>query len=268
MEDSPIGLDKWLMAMWLIVNCKNGISSYEVHRALGITQKSAWFLDHRIRLALHQGSFEDNVLKGEVEADETYTGGKGRNIHAAKKVRTIKGRGPEGKIIVGAVLERGGKVRARVVDGRRKRQLHELVKRSAHPGSTLYSDELKSYDGLEPSYIHETVAYAVEYLRGNVHTNSAENFWSVLKRGVDGTYISDEPFHLFRYLDENPSVTIIAKMWAMPTVLNWWFAISSASAAPGVGRLATRNPVHDRSGNGTREETSWERKSPNDDNSI
>ena len=107
MEDSPIGLDKWMTAMWQIVNCKNGISSYEIHRALGITQKTAWFLDHRIRLALTSGSFEK--LTGEVEADETFIGGKARNMHIGKRQRRITGTGGKDKTAVMGIMERAEK---------------------------------------------------------------------------------------------------------------------------------------------------------------
>lgn len=200
MEDSPIGLDKWLMAMWLIVNCKNGISSYEIHRALGITQKSAWFLDHRIRLALHQGSFE-KLLSGEVEADETFIGGKARNMHKDKRVEKITGTGGNYKAMVLGLLERGGKVRTKVVESRKKKALQAEVRQHVEAGSALYTDALKSYEGLN-EFEHQVVDHAVEYVRGKVHTNGLENFWSLLKRGLNGTYVSVEPFHLFRYLDE------------------------------------------------------------------
>jgi transposase-like protein len=201
-EDSPIALDKWLAAVWMIANCKNGISSYEIARDLGVTQKTAWFMLHRIRLAM-QDEFTGGKLNGEVEVDETFIGGKARNMHAETKARKIQGRrGPEGKAIVAAVLERGGKVRARVIDKRRKSQLHALVNENVEPGSNLYSDALKSYDGLAEKYQHQVVDHAVEYVRENVHTNHAENFWSLLKRGINGTYVSVEPYHLFRYVDE------------------------------------------------------------------
>jgi transposase-like protein len=200
MEDSPIGLDKWLMAMWQIVNCKNGISSYEVHRAIGITQKSAWFLDHRIRLALHQGVF-DNMLKGEVEADETFIGGKARNMHPEKRARKITGTGGKDKTAVMGILERGGKVRTSVVPNRRKKALQPEVRKHVEADSALYTDALKSYDGLD-EFQHQVVDHAVEYVNGKVHTNGLENFWSLVKRGLNGTYVSVEPFHLFRYLDE------------------------------------------------------------------
>src|SRR5271166_4740355 len=200
LEDSPIGLDKWLCAMWLMVSCKNGISSYEIHRALGITQKTAWFLDHRIRLALMSGSFEK--LTGHVEADETFIGGKARNMHVSKRQRRITGTGGKDKTAVLGILERGGKVRTKVIPNRRKRVLQDEVRKHVTAGSALYTDALMSYDGLVGDYAHKVVDHAVQYVDGRVHTNGLENFWSLLKRGISGTYVSVEPFHLFRYLDE------------------------------------------------------------------
>ncbi len=200
-EDSPISLSKWLPVMWMLANCKNGVSSYEISRAMGVTQKSAWFMLQRCRLAL-QDSASGGVLAGEVEVDETFIGGKARNMHADDRARKIKGRGPEGKAIVAAVLERGGKVRAKVMESRKKGALQKLVRENVGAGSAIYSDALKSYEGLSDQYQHQVVDHAVEYVRENVHTNGMENFWSLLKRGISGTYVSVEPFHLFRYLDE------------------------------------------------------------------
>lgn len=200
-EDSPIGLDKWLCAMWLIVNCKNGISSCEMARDLGITQKSAWFLDHRIRFALHQGSF-DKMLSGEVEADETFIGGKARNMHVEKRERRITGRGGNDKTAVMGILERGGKVRTSVLPNRKKKAIQSEIRKHIEAGSALYTDLLLSYQGLAGDFAHQVVDHAVEYVDGQVHTNGLENFWSLLKRGISGTYVSVEPFHLFRYLDE------------------------------------------------------------------
>jgi len=199
-EDSPIGLDKWLCAMWLIVNCKNGISSCEMARDLGITQKSALFLDHRIRFALYSGSFDK--LSGHVEADETFIGGKARNMHKGKRAERITGRGGNDKTAVLGILERGGKVRTSVVANRKKKTLQAEVRQHVQAGSALYTDFLLSYDGLEADYAHQVVDHAVEYVNGNVHTNGLENYWSLLKRCISGTYVSVEPFHLFRYLDE------------------------------------------------------------------
>jgi transposase-like protein len=202
MEDSAISLDKWLVAIWMQTNMKNGVSSWEIHRSLGISQKCAWHMLHRIRLAM-QDTWTGGKLSGEVEVDETFIGGKARNMHADVKARKIQGRrGPEGKAIVAAVLERGGRVRAKVVDKRRKNQLQSLVRENVEPGSALYSDALKSYEGLAAEYEHQVVDHAVEYVRENVHTNGMENFWSLLKRGIGGTYVSVEPYHLFRYVDE------------------------------------------------------------------
>jgi transposase-like protein len=198
-EDSPIALEKWLPAVWMLLNCKNGISSWELHRALGVTQKTAWFMLHRIRLAAQNKTF--NKLAGEVEVDETFIGGKARFMHADKREEKIHGRGPDGKAIVAAVLERGGTVRAKVCNTRRKPELQELVRENVEAGSSVYSDALKSYDGLD-EFQHQVVDHAIEYVNGNVHTNGLENFWSLLKRSLKGTYVSVEPFHLFRYLDE------------------------------------------------------------------
>jgi transposase-like protein len=200
MEDSPIGVDKWLAALWLVVNCKNGISSCEVAKDLGITQKSAWFLNHRIRYALHEGTFDK--LSGEVEVDETFIGGKARNMHVDKRERRITGTGGKDKTAVMGILERGGRVRVKVVPNRRKSALQAEVRDHVAAGAALYSDALKSYDGLAQEYAHQVIDHAEKYVDGKVHTNGLENFWSLLKRGINGTYVSVEPFHLFRYLDE------------------------------------------------------------------
>ena len=200
MEDSALPVDKWLTAMWLIVNCKNGISSCEIARDLGITQKSAWHMAHRIRFALHHGSFEK--LSGHVEVDETFIGGKARNMHVAQRRRRITGTGTKDKTAVMGILERGGKVRTVVVPNRKKHALQTEVRKHVEAGAALYTDALLSYDGLAGEYAHQVVDHAVEYVSGTCHTNGLENFWSLLKRGISGTYVSVEPFHLFRYLDE------------------------------------------------------------------
>ncbi len=199
-EDSAIGLDKWLPAVWLIANCKNGVSSYELARSLGVTQKTAWFMLHRIRLAMQTGTFEK--LSGQVEADETYIGGKARNMHKSKRAEKIKGRGMSGKVAVMGLLERHGEVRTKVVPDTRSRTLQVEVRENVEPGSEVHTDALKSYRGLDPEYVHNVVDHAEKYVDGHVHTNGLENFWSLLKRGIKGTYVSVEPFHLFRYLDE------------------------------------------------------------------
>ena len=199
-EDSPLPLAKWIPAVWMIVNAKNGVSSYEIHRAIGVTQKTAWFMGHRIRLALHEGSFEK--LAGEVEVDETFIGGNARNMHIAERKRRIHGRGPVDKTIVLGMLERGGRVVAGVMPRRTKKALQPKIKARVKAGSTLYSDELASYNELDKLYAHKVINHAVQYVDGKIHVNGMENFWSLLKRALGGTYVSVEPFHLFRYLDE------------------------------------------------------------------
>jgi len=199
-EDSAIGLDKWLVAMWLVANCKNGVSSYEVARDLKVTQRTAWFMLHRIRYAMHHGTI--NKMTGTVEADETFIGGKARNMHFGKRAEKIRGRGPMGKAIVFGLLDREtGKVHTSVVGGRRKQHLHREIRQHVQAGSELHTDALKSYEGLA-GFTHKVVDHAETYVDGNVHTNRLENFWSLLKRAIKGTYVSVEPFHLFRYLDE------------------------------------------------------------------
>ncbi len=151
MEDSPLGLDKWLPAMWMLQNSKNGISSCEIARALDVTQKTAWFLLHRIRLA-QQGKVGGGKLGGEVEVDETFIGGKARNMHKAKREQRITGTGGKDKAVVMGMMERGGTVRAFVVDNRRKQELHRQVREHVEAGAAIFSDELKSYDGLQTDY--------------------------------------------------------------------------------------------------------------------
>ena len=199
-EDSPLGLDKWLPAVWLAANSKNGISSHELARALGVTQKSAWFMLHRIRLAMQTGSFAK--MSGEVEVDETYIGGKARNMHTSVRKRKIKGTGGMDKTAVLGLRERGGKVRAAVVGSPRRDLLFPHIYANVEKGSRVYTDTLPTYRTLGADFAHETVDHAEAYVNGRVHTNGLENFWALLKRGLHGTYVSVEPFHLFRYLDE------------------------------------------------------------------
>ena len=149
---------------------------------------------------MHTGSF-GNKLSGQIEADETYIGGKARNMHAEKRAERIPGRGPKGKVVVAGILERGGKVRATVVTSRKRKALQSEIRNHVLAGSAIFTDALKSYEGLD-EFQHEVVDHMVEYVRGEVHTNGMENFWSLLKRGLNGAYVSVEPFHLFRYLDE------------------------------------------------------------------
>ena len=200
-EDSPLGLDKWMMAVWMITNCKNGVSSYEIHRAIKVTQKTAWFMLHRIRLAMQSGSFLTK-LSGHVEVDETFIGGKARNMHQSVRERRIKGTGGSGKVAVMGLLQRHGEVRTMVVSNVKRRRLHGEIEKHVEAGSTVYSDGFRSYEKLAEDYMHKVIDHAEKYVEGNIHTNGIENFWSLLKRTLGGTYVSVEPFHLFRYLDE------------------------------------------------------------------
>jgi hypothetical protein len=200
MEDSPLGLDKWAVAFWLEANAKNSISSYEVHRALGITQKSAWFMQHRIRLAMQNES--TSKLSGIVEADETAIGGKAANMHKDVRERRIgKGTGFAGKAVVMGLLARGGEVRTEVMHYMHVQAVREKVEKHVAPGSLLMTDELHAYKTLTDKYAHQFVNHAVEYVRENVHCNGLENFWALFKRCIKGTHVSVEPCHLFRYLD-------------------------------------------------------------------
>lgn len=202
MEDSAIPLDKWLCAFWLIANAKNGISSYELHRSLGVTQKTAWFLLHRVRLAMQDGSIEK--MSGQVEADETFIGGSARFMHKGSRPG---GTGGIGKTAVMGLLERdpekrASRVRCKVVGSVRRRELDPIVRTNVEAGSEVMTDALHSYARLADAYVHNVIDHAECYAKGHVHTNGLENFWSLLKRGLKGTYVSVEPFHLFRYLDE------------------------------------------------------------------
>jgi len=202
-EDSALGLDKWMTAVWMICNCKNGVSSYEIHRAIGVTQKTAWFMLHRIRKALQEGSFVKMGGSGsEVEVDETFIGGKARNMHVDKRERRITGTGGKDKSAVMGIAERGGKVRVMVVPSRKKGVLQQEVRNHVSAETALFTDALQSYDGLAQDYAHQVIDHAEKYVDGRVHTNTLENFWSLLKRSIGGTYVSVEPFHLHRYLDE------------------------------------------------------------------
>jgi transposase-like protein len=203
MEDSPLGLDKWLCAVWMITNAKNGVSSCEIARSIGVTQKSAWFMLHRIRLGFADKSAEK--FSGTVEADETFVGGLEKNKHENKKLHA--GRGSVGKTIVMGVMERSSatrksQVRAAVIPNTSKVTLTAVIKAEVQEFTVLYTDAWKGYNGLSDKFLHEFVDHAVCYAIGKVHTNGIENFWSLLKRCLKGTYISVEPFHLEAYIDE------------------------------------------------------------------
>lgn len=203
MEDSPLPLNKWLVAMWMIADCKNGIASHKVARHLEISQKSAWFLMHRIRLAMQRGSFEK--WDSEVEADETFIGGKEKNKHQDKKQG--KGRGTVGKAVVMSLLQRGegddpSQVQAQVVPNNRKDTVQPEVQARVELGGELYTDALASQTGIGADYTHQGIDHAVKYADGQLHNNGIENFWSLLDRCLDGTYVSVDPDHLCKYVDE------------------------------------------------------------------
>jgi len=200
-EDSPIGFDKWLPAMWLLAANRNGISSYEVARGLGVTQKTAWFMMHRLRLAMKVDG--DEMLVGEVEADETFVGGKTRaTMMSPLGFRKAKHGPATGKTTVFGMVQRGGKVRAMVVPDHKAATLIPRIYANVLPGSVLYTDALRSYRQADRDYVHRFIDHAVKYVEGCVHTNTIENFWSCLKRTLHGTYIAPRGFHLDRYLDE------------------------------------------------------------------
>jgi transposase-like protein len=204
-EDSPLGLDKWFVAVWAIANCKNGISSHELGRAIGVTQRTAWFMLHRIRKAMECRS--PDKFGGVTEADTTYVGGLSANMHEAKRVKAIHGRGAVGKTPVHGILQRGtetetSKVNAEVISEEDAETLLARIKRIITRGVPVCTDEAKIYSDLINDYAHKTVDHSVAYVRGMVHTNGVENFWSLLKRSIRGTYVSVAPYHLFRYVAE------------------------------------------------------------------
>jgi len=217
-EDSALGLDKWLPCVWMIANAKNGISSHEVARALGVTQKTAWFMLQRIRLALQDDTNGGGKLGGEVEVDETFIGDKARNMHKSRRRAVMAAKMPytswgsertnqmANKVAVLGMLQRGAdgtsRVRTMTVPDVKKHRLQGHVREHVEQGANLYTDALHSYHGLRQDYEHQVIDHAEAYARENVHTNGLESYWSLLKRALHGTYISVEPFHLFRYLDE------------------------------------------------------------------
>lgn len=206
-EDSALPLDKWMTAVWMICNCKNGISSHELARSLGITQKSAWFMLHRIREALKNNSFRK--LGGEggpIEVDETFVGGKPKNMHASRRARlntARRGYGDHKTIVMGMLDREAREVRTKVIPNVKREVLQAEILKQISKGGTIYTDRYAGYDSLKAAeFVHETVNHLDEYVRGEVHTQGIENFWSLLKRTLGGTYVAVEPFHLERYADE------------------------------------------------------------------
>lgn len=199
-EDSPLPLQKWFVAVWCISNAKNGVSSCELARSIGVTQKTAWHMLHRIRLAMQTKTFRK--IQGQVEGDETFIGGRYSNMHKAKKDRMPKGRGIAGKVVVQGIIERGGEVQAKVVPNTKRSTLQRIIRDNVEPGSEVFTDTHASYAGLDDQFVHAMIDHAIRYVDGKVHTNSMENFWALLKRSLGGTYVSVAPEHLDAYLDE------------------------------------------------------------------
>lgn len=210
-EESPIPLDKWLTAVWLVVNCKNGVSSYELAKDLGVTQKSAWFMLHRIREALRNRSFEKlGGTGGAVESDESFIGANPQKMHKERRLKLQQARSikrhsevwPGKTAVIGMLDRETRKIRTQVIPNVKRETLQNAILDNVAYGSTIYTDSAVAYDNLSKSFVHEVVNHAVEYVNGQVHTNGLENFWSLFKRNLRGTYVSVEPFHLERYLDE------------------------------------------------------------------
>lgn len=211
-EDSALGLDKWMVAIWMVANCKNGVSSWELHRSLGVSQKSAWFMLHRIREAMK----DDSAIKfggedgGPVESDEMFVGPNPYKMHKSRKLRYQQRRGEGmrgdtkvGKTAVFGCLDRSlRQVRTKVIPNVKRETLQSEILSNIERGSKVYTDAAVSYDQLHKDYVHEVVNHAREYVNGQVHTQGIDNFWSLVKRALRGTYVAVEPFHLDRYLDE------------------------------------------------------------------
>ncbi|MDW5267333.1 MULTISPECIES: IS1595 family transposase [Acidobacteriaceae] len=201
-EDSPIGLEKWLPASWLLSNSKNGISSYELSKSIGVTQKSAWFMLHRIRTAMKED--HGNMTMGgnwsnPVEVDETFIGGKAVNKHLGNRKQVDRK-----TIVMGMLNRQTRQIRAKVIPNVKRETLQAEILEHVGFNAYVFTDGHVGYDKLSEykNFTHKTVNHINEYVNGRVHTQGIENFWSLLKRGLNGTYVAVEPFHMDSYVDE------------------------------------------------------------------
>jgi transposase-like protein len=205
-NESPVPLDKWLVALWMLCNCKNGVSSWEIHRAIGVTQKTAWFMLHRLRTVLQNRDYGRKLggtESGPVEVDETFIGGQLKNMHKEKRARYDMIAGSKGKTVVMGMLDRDAReVRAKVIPDVKRETLQAEILKNIKYGSAVYTDEWYGYSEVRYRFVHDVVNHSQTYVKGQIHTQGIENFWSLLKRTLRGTYVAVEPFHLDRYIDE------------------------------------------------------------------
>jgi transposase-like protein len=197
--ETKLPLRKWFIGIYLLANSSKGISSVQLAQHAGVTQKTAWFMDHRLRSAMKQNK---GKLAGTIEADETFIGGLSKNMHKKEREKKITGTGGVDKAAVFGIKERDGEVRAEVVPSVRKKELHKAIKKNVAKGSTVFTDQWVGYRGLK-LYKHDFVNHgAKEYVRGDVHTNSIESFWALFKRAYHGIYHQMSKKHLQKYVDE------------------------------------------------------------------